>query len=345
MSVITGCIAKATAAGPDIKLITRTTFDDFDRDKLDLDPTKFYMVALDQSTSCTGIAIIREDGQERILLEIKNNCGSKNDYYKELGFILKILFKDKKISILLNELPVSNPKKQFSGTVLKVFLGHLQEMISNIDSLDRAERFEMYPQTWKKYVVSKENAKTYNQKVSERSKLKYCIAYDLCEIFPEFTTYRDCHFNDDYDAFDALGILYGYLKYSRTPEGHIKIHGHKENRHKALVTFVYTPLEQIQQDPEVIKEYMGDNYGAFDPKFRVYNNEYSYYDNIRMASSNWDCTVTIAPDKVAESVHWKYGFDLAPNCVLLMYIIRMGHFDRDIIKTLQSDMIFNEVVE
>ena len=213
MSVITGCICRATDKGPDIKLITRTSFDDFGRDIIDLDPTRNYMVALDQSTSCTGIAILREDGLERILLEIKNNCGSKDDYYKELGFTLKILFKDKKVSILLNELPVSNPKKQFSGTVLKIFLGHLQEMISNIDSLARAERFEMYPQTWKKYVINKETAKAYNQKVSERAKLKYCIAYDLCEIFPEFTSYRECHFNDDYDAFDALGILYGYLKY------------------------------------------------------------------------------------------------------------------------------------
>lgn len=295
-----------------------------------------YLVGIDQSSSCTGLFICNKEMTFFSLLEIKNDTGNKEFFYRDLKNLLFSLFNNRDVQLIVHEEPVPNLKQYTSGKILLELKGKLQEWIQDLPSLEKPQLKNLYPQTWKKYVVSKEKAKNCGETFQARSKNKMKIAEDICDIFTFLKEYKKKEYNKDFDGFDATGILLGWLRYSHNENGFPRICGMKEQRHTSLVMYKYVDKSLIKTDPNCIMSQLDYLEFTFRPTFLAFNTEYNKIDNIKMASTNWNCVATILPKKYLEELQWLFSFELDDSKAMLMYVIRKGAFTNKQISNLKE---------
>lgn len=333
MATIAGCVV----VGGKINFIRPQMHNNF---KLQLSDKKEYMLGIDQSSSCTGLAIVSTDYSVVILLDVRRDAHNKEAFYGILLQVLSDIVRNQKICIIVRERPV--PSHQYANRVLEELAGRVDAWVQILPELKGALYEKMFPQTWKKYVVNRELAEDNDQQFRKRCNSKSCVSYDVAQLFPGTSKYRDTHFSKDYDSFDALGILCGYLLYSCTPEGFIKIHGIKESRHVSLVFYAYVEKSTLDGTIEAMYRHLGRNYGIFDQVYLVFNDEYNKYDNIRMATSNWSSSVTVLPEKYLVELQWQFGFDLDPNKVMLMFMVHKKHYPKTFLNVVLEDVPWHE---
>lgn len=298
-----------------------------------------WYIGLDQSTSCTGVALKAADRSFVILLDvIRDTVAPKEEYFRDLHKLLIRLVRDQQIDIIVNEKPVPTEKKKYARQVLTEFLGRLNAWIDDIPELENAQHGALFPQTWKSLVMDKSKGKN-------RSKIKAEIAADLVDRYPALDYYYRFMHTDDYDAFDALGILEGYIAYAFTPDGYAQIHGSKETSHVSLVLYDWIDWDSRLSFEENIENALDGNLEIFQPYILRYNENHSLHDNIRMASSNYDCTATIIPQKELQPFKWKYGIDPADTTKALMaLILRRGRFSVGLVNNAKKVYTWNEEV-
>ena len=278
---------------------------------------KTYDIGLDQSSSCTGIAIRSIDGDLEMIVDVRNNSFNKNTFYRELKGVLRKLVNGRNIRLVVCEDPIPAKGKKYASTVLLELRGQISAWMEEIPEFNQASFNSLYPQSWKSLIVDKSKGK-------HRSNDKECIASDICDIVPRFRKYKNIYASKDYDAFDAFGILLGYIRYAYTEAGVPKICGKIEKRHRAFVGYRYVPITDIQDG--TLNKFFGETLSLFNPQYREYNTRYSKYENIRMATSNLDCSFTIMPDKVLDSLKWEYDLEPQSDHVLVAYMFNMSHY-------------------
>ena len=306
---------------------------------LTLMKNKEYDVALDQSTSCTGIAIFSTDNDVKILLEVARDTGEKETFYRDLKHILGAIVKDNKIRLVICEDPPYVKNKMYSSRMLLELRGRIQEWMYDIPEFTEAEFCSIFPQSWKTFVVDK-------SKGTGRSNKKACIAEDICDVYPIFLSYFGQRYNKDLDGFDAVGILIGYRKYAFTDDGVRLICGTQEKRHTSLVFYRYIPAEWIK-DKNKLNEEFKELYVFIKPKFRMYNTRYNKHENIRMASTNCvknNCIFTFLGDNEFDVLKWKYDLEKKDDHILLMYVMNKSHADAGVINLITSMFPMNEEV-
>lgn len=67
---------------------------------------KTYDIGLDQSSSCTGIAIRSIDGDLEMIVDVRNNSFNKNTFYRELKGVLRKLVNERNIRLVVCEDPI-----------------------------------------------------------------------------------------------------------------------------------------------------------------------------------------------------------------------------------------------
>ena len=342
MAVVSGMI-QFTEARKQLEIPPTADYDF----KLNLIPGRTYMLGLDQSTSCTGVTIVDTAWDIKIILDFKRDTGDKNAFYRTLKKFLADTFRDMKVSLVVIEKPVPTTQKMYTRVVLTELKGRVEEWISEIPSLSVARFDSIYPQTWKSLVIDK-------RKGTNRSNKKSCIADDICDKVPAFRGYYNCGHSKDYDAFDAFGILFGFWMYAFTPEGYPLICGAVEKRHTSLVCYRYLPRE-IASDKAKLNKMFGEALCLYNPIFRVYNERYNKFENIRMASSsNYQalrvtkaltyCTYTILPDSFMDTLKWQFDVEVKEDHVMLMYVLNKSVFQGSAIKTIKEVLPWNEEV-
>lgn len=320
MNKITGVITNSeTFKKVDIPLMAVCRFD------LKLKDDREWDVGIDQSTSCTGICLQDTKKEFQVLLDVKRDKAlSKNEYYNDLFYLLKRLFAEKNIRYLVYERPA--PKDMYASRVLQELKGHLDEWIRTIPELEFATVESVFPQTWKKYIVDKSKGKG-------RGKIKSAIAEDLCDRFIMLSEYKMKYLFTDYDSFDACGILNGFLEYAYC-DGMPCIHGTIEKTHVAIVGYLWVDSDKLD-----CSQILGDFTKVLRPKLLAMNPEKNLNENIRMASSNNRCVMTILPRKYLDALRWELGVDVdEPGKTMLMLVLRKSEFT---FKTLEC---FNELV-
>lgn len=298
-----------------------------------------WYMGIDQSTSCTGIALMDGHSEFVMLLDvIRDKNAPIDEYYRDLRRLLGRLAKGQRFDLIANERPVPTDKKKYTRDVLTEFLGRLNSWLDDIEEFDGAQREQLFPQVWKSLVVDK-------SKGPHRSNVKEEIARDLVDKYPELYYYFHFEHTKDYDSFDALGILTGAIQYAFTADGYPKIHGSKEKRHVSLVLY-----DWIDWDPELsfddnVRNAIIDNIDVFSPYILHYNDRYSLHDNIRMASSNYNCTATVLPKSELMPFKWKYGIDPEDDSKrLLALILKRGEFTSGIINSAKRVYPWHEEV-
>lgn len=296
-----------------------------------------YDIALDQSSSCTGIAIFSTDNSVKILLEVARDTGTRDTFYRDLKSFLYSLIKGHNIRLVISEDPPPVKGQMYTSRMLLELKGRISEWFEDFPELENAEKAVIFPQSWKSLVMDK-------SKGTGRSSKKKCIADDICDIYPMFREYFNYGLNKDYDGFDAVGILTGYRRYAFTEEGLPLICGQQEKRHTSFVWYRYVPVETLQ-NKEKLNEIFGLSYIQVKPEFKLYNSRYNKHQNIRMASSNAKtCIYTMLDDKQFDVIKWKYDLEQEPNHVLLMYVMNASKTPVSLINLLKAMFPMNEEV-
>lgn len=303
--------------------------------KLKLSKNREYLVGIDQSTSCTGIFITDSSGKQWILIDFKRDDNDKDMYFRDLKGFLASLFQGARVSMIIHEEPVPAVIAPTANAVLTELRGKLRDWIAAIPELNLAELHSVYPQTWKNRIVNKKSLKGRDLTVKQIHNSKDKMSAEICRILPFLSEYRERHYASDYDSFDAAGILLGYLKYSRTPNGRRKICGTIEKRHSTIVFYQYVDRSMVD-NIAAIEDLLGGLQYSLEPTILLYNTEYSREQNIKMASSNWDNVVTYFPEKQTMPLLWEFGLEYDANKIMMAFIFRKGHLRTSELNQLKS---------
>lgn len=308
--------------------------------QLSLNSKLTYDIGLDQSSSCTGIFIKSVDSRIRIIIDVKRDTGDPYTFYRELKGFLKKLVKGQKIRHVICEDPPPVQNQRYTTKFLNELLGRVSEWMEDIPEFQNAEFNKILPQSWKALVMDKSKGKN-------RSKNKECIAEDICDIYPEFNSYRDYHFSKDYDGFDACGILTGFLRYSYTDNGTgiRMIAGTKKSRGKAYYAYRYIPVE-LANKPECINDFLGETKLLFgNIPFYAFNYSKSVIDNIKIAGSNFKSCFTIAPEKELSQLRFMYDIEEKDDYILLLYILSGSAWTNSELRVFQALLPMNGVID
>jgi hypothetical protein len=304
---------------------------------LTLDPKTHWYLGIDQSTSCTGLTFKAANNKFVVLIDvIRDKYMQKDDYFKDLRKVIMNTARDQQFDLVVNEKPV--PKKCFAharDTLLEL-LGRLNVWIEDTPEFENAQHGAVFPQTWKSQVMDKSKGKN-------RSNIKSEVASDLVDKYPELKYYYDFYHTDDYDSFDSLGILDGYISYAFTSDGYPQIHGSKEKRHASVVLYDWIDIDDSLSFEQNIEIAIGDNISIFQPYILRYNVKYSLHDNIRMASSNFGCVATLLPKSELAPFRWKFGIDPEmPGKALMAIIMKRGDFSAALLRNIKEVYTWNE---
>lgn len=304
--------------------------------RLSLTRDTSWKIGIDQSTSCTGIALKSTDNKFVILLDVHNDYRiDKQGYYRGLKYLLRRIVRDRDFRFIVNEKPIPSKNKRYARDVLMEFLGHLNEWIDDTPELRGIRHEALYPQTWKSIVVDKSKGK-------HRSNIKYEVASDVVDLYPGLRGYFDTYPFSDYDSFDALGILDGFEKYAFDKSGNEMIHGSIEKRHNSFVCYDWVDRAAIGEN---IEKRLGELLPCLKLRALVYNERYDFYTNVRMASSNYDAVITMLPDCELQKFQWRYNFDLQDKSkCLLAYVFRPGAMPRSMVSGLERIFEHQEVI-
>lgn len=300
------------------------------------DKVESWELGIDPATHYSGLAIRSKNKDFVILLDCeRDNRSVPEKYYEDMFYLLKRLFKGHRVHRVILEKPF-NSRYVHTTQVLLALRGKVEEWIRDIPELSEAETARIYPNTWKSRVVNKKKGNgRYNQKGS--------VAEDLCDIYPGLREYMQTRTSGDYDSFDALGILVGYEMYAYTSDGEKKICGDKGAQHVSYVGYKWVAEDNITGD--FVPDTLGPVYQLVKPEFLDYNTDYTFNDNVNMATANYDAVVTIVPESQLQQFQWKFGIDISEkNHALLMFIFRKGHYSISTFKAIQSRFEMDEEV-
>ncbi len=275
-----------------------------------------YDIGIDQSSTCTGIAISSIDDNINVIIDVRNDSFNKETFYRELRSLLKRLVHGMQIRLVVCEDPPPVKNKYYSSAVLLELRGRVSAWMTEIEELSQADFRSIFPQSWKPFIVDK-------SKGPNRSNIKKCIAEDVCAIIPDFEKYM-VYAPKDYDSYDAYGILAGYKKYAFNEKGQPLICGKIEKKHKSFVGYRYVPISEVK--PDTVHNFMGTAVKLLKPVFLNYNERYNRFNNIRMATSNWDCSYTILPDSCLDVLKWEYDLEVKDDYILLAYLFNSSHY-------------------
>lgn len=304
-----------------------------------------YLVSIDQSSSCTGIYIKESTGLIDMVLDVKRDGMEKEIFYRELEGLLKKLLKDIRVSLLVHEEPVPNRAQYYSGKVLLELKGRLRDWIAKIPSLQEASIVSIYPQSWKSLVLDKQAAKDAGETMTKRGKSKAKIALDVCRYAPWFDEYRKFKFSTDYDAFDAVGILTGYIFAAFNEDGTRKIYGIQEKKHTSFVFYKYVPITLFEDGQNYMRILLQHMYPSVYPTMLFFNERYKFVENIRMASSNNKVCLTFLPKSEVQRLQWQYNFDKKENHIMVALICNKSKFTKKELESLARLFPWNEEIK
>ena len=201
--------------------------------------------------------------------------------------------------------------------------GKIEDWVKTIPELVAGEFVQINVNVWKSRVIDK-------SKGSNRFNQKGAVAEDLIDLIPELGNYYNLGIGGDLDSFDALGAILGYQKYAYTPEGYKKICGEKEKSHYSLVGYKWIDGNAMNQD--FLAGWLGEAFSLVKPVLLEYNTEYSFIENVMMASTNNDAVITMLPQAELQQFQWKFNIDITEkNKVMIALILRTGHYPKSVI--------------
>lgn len=277
-----------------------------------------YLVAIDQSTTCTGIYIQDVNDTINFICDFQR-MEDVGQYTERLLLFLRKLLKDRQVSLFVYEaLP--------TGAMPNIVLEKLHRQISGWRKTDpmfanftNRTFDDIPPGIWKSHVYlgpSKDIANAFNTKSQ--------IAAHICEQKPNLLPFLQEIKSKDYDAFDACGIMLGYLRehfmsgtynpLERRIGGQTKFY---DDVYCAVAKLKYINKDLLFEDIAQDLAFLGEE----SIPFVFWNDKYSFIENIRKALSYEDFVVTLVKDsRVKISLQYRYGLTLGEGEELYIFV-------------------------
>lgn len=297
--------------------ILKQNLDEF---KLKLDKSVKWRIGMDQSTSCTGMALRDEEGKYTILLDVERDKKyDARDFEQELFRFVNRLLRDQTVTYLIVECPVKSNKVYARDTLVKL-RGFIDNWRVVIPELEDTVYDDMFPNVWRSLVMDKSKGS-----VRERQKSKHEIASDVLRFYPEMEEYFFLREGTTYDSFEAAGILEAYKYYAFSEAGEPMICGTEEKQHHAMVAYKWLKADEIQ---EKLMGSLAEAPGQFIPTVLAFNPKFSLHENIRKASSKHDFVITLVPREELNPFRWTMGIDPDDESYLMVcYIFRKSYVE------------------
>lgn len=290
-------------------------------------------VAFDQSTSCTGFVIdcIGEDFM--IVGEIvKENLHA--DFFVEglLNIIKDLLERVDARYVIIEE-----PLKYVTHRQNRVLVELKNSIINLLEDgdLNYEKFYKIAPQSWRAGLISKDNP--YKKTSKEATVHEVLKLYPMLENFIPYV-YNPTN-NSGYDAFDAVGILVGFMNRFEVQEDSELVMniGPKNTRSVALTMFVYSrpdDLQELSTMIELTKLMIGEQQSS--PKVKIYNEECGVYLNAKMALTDSFTLMTITKQIDVVSTIMSFNLDYDPNKVLFMLVVPVSKVEKNIPQALKN---------
>lgn len=286
-----------------------------------------YDVALDQSTSCTGVTIKSVDETFILVLEVVN-CGTQSLFMiNSLKRILEMLLTGKELRYVIIEEPLPFIVGRHNAKLTSLKNDLIKFFKSDCFSINNQPLIK--PQSWRAGLIKKDNPHAKNSKEA-------CV-FEVLRVYPLMSNFIEITHNptndSGYDGFESLGILIGYLnRFSVTNETNIvKILGPKNTTKFGVGIFSYS--ESTLVEIKEILEFLSQACKKLGPpKVKIYNEEESIYSNVKMSLTD---NLTLAKiTKEIDSISILLRFGVLPQENKSVYMLAMP-------KTLIGDNVIN----
>lgn len=259
-------------------------------------------VGFDQSSSQTGIAIKKNNGEFLCLIDIVNYSGLPYPLYKSmLGLKIEQIFNNCTVEICVVEKMWGGNKDAFE------LLSELGRFISGykyiMEGWRNAEISEILPNVWRSsYLCDKKYKGQFT-----KDKVKIAAMKEGIERYPQLHNYGNFHMEGSHpnDSFDALGILEGYEDKTFSKDGVMRKISNTINptNHKySIHTFVCKDMEDLTNTiNEHCPRRLCEEY--------EFNEDFSFKENIRRATSitNKIVILKVMSDVVKIQLMWSSG--------------------------------------
>lgn len=249
--------------------------------KLNLDKNKVYDVGIDQSTTCTGIAICPLDNSFTIVIEVFNF--DRDAYYvPQLCNFIRRIFSDVQLRYLVIEEPLGyiSGRRNATLTKLKKTLVPLKDEL-NIKHFDT-----ILPPSWRHGLMPEAGK-------GDRRK-KDTVVNAVLELYPSLESSLP-YWNTDYDGIESLGIIVGFKnRHGVDDSGGLKIIGPVNTKKRAIAFYKYMPLNEdftsiLESEMADFKRYV---HHKDELHFKAYNEEHNLYGNVKMCLvDNYSCSI------------------------------------------------------
>ena len=271
-------------------------------------------IGVDQSSSQTGIAVKKCNGDLVCLIDIVNYSGIPYHLYKSmLGLKLEQIFNNCTVEMCIVEKMWGGNKDSFE------MLSELGRFIAGykyiMEGWRNAEISEILPNVWRSSYLSD---KIYKGQFT-KDKVKIAAMKEGIRRYPQLHSYGHFHMEGSHpnDSFDALGILEGYEDKTFSDDGSMRRISNtiKPTNHKyTMHTFICTDLDDLnntieQHCPRRLREEY------------EFNSEFSFRENMRRATSitNKIVILKITQDVVKIQLMWMFGMVIERD--ELVYIV------------------------
>lgn len=288
---------------------------------------KFYL-GVDASTTCTGFCLARDDMNLHLLIDFRRHDTPKELYINNLKDLFKGLVKGLDMSILVVESPIQQIGNH-ATEVLNSLAHSIRDIIRDIPEFDNIKLFRINPNSWKSY-IHKEGTGL------DRYNNKACLAEDLVEKYPIFAPHLKRigsldYPAGDYDSFDATGILYFHL-HTRFNENGDEFNYWEMNQ--LLDSFV--AVIEAESINDAIQMFPSGLISKLGYDVLLWNNDYTYYENIKMASSRKKVVIMDITDNyyVMTQLYWEIAKDINKDCRTILFILPKNQVTSDIKRVL-----------
>ena len=290
---------------------------------LTLDKSKVYDIGIDQSTTCTGIAICPLDESFVSILEVLNF--DRDAYYvPQLCNLIRKMFSGINIRYMIMEEPLGyvTGRRNNTLTKLKNTLKPLHE------ELDVTQFGTILPPAWRHGLMPKAGN-------GDRRK-KETVVRTLIDMYPELEGFLP-YSNGDYDGLEALGIIKGFkARHGVDDSGGLKIIGQPNTKKRAVAFFKSLPLDdntsaRMNEDMENFKRYIHHKEKLH---FKSYNEEHNLYGNVKMCLvDDYSCSIiTDELDVIAACIEMKINPE--PNSFLFMFVANANKVSDSMVRDL-----------
>lgn len=299
--------------------------------------SNLYDVALDQSTSCTGVAIKAVDDSFILVLEVVNSGTQSLFMINSLKRILEMLLTGKSLRYVIIEEPLPFISGHHNAKLTSLKNDLIQFFKSDCFEINNQPLIK--PQSWRAGLIQKDNPHVKNSKEA-------CV-FEVLKVYPLMQNFIPITHNptndSGFDGFESLGILLGYLnRFSVTNETNIvKILGPKNTTKAGIGIFSYSDsnLTEIKEIVEFLSQACS-KIGT--PKVKIYNEEEGVYSNVKMSLVDDFTLAKITKEIDQISILLRFGILPQENKSVYMLVIPKSLINKNVIDYLLSKGVYIE---